>query len=216
MPTCELCTSTCRAAGSVVALAGEHPGDAAVAERRYPTNRAADDRMDRELVAQRAAQRDDAADQVRAAHGERPREYPAAALADDRDALAGGSDARLELVREARDRLVGAVAVRAQPARPRSIAAALQPVRHERQRAIAREEARHEQHRAAAAVGDARASPHRIRQQRRQFEARAGLAPDRRRGSAHRAGAAERTGSPFDVAVRGAQRRNSCNATVRL
>jgi hypothetical protein len=136
--------------------------------------------MHRERVDLRRAERHHAGDEVGPAARQHLREGAAAALADDRGALALLGDEAFQAPLEARQQHARAVDVGHDPGSAGPVPRALQPAGHHRERSVARHEARNQQHRAAAAVRHAVAAEDRIPQQRSGLEADSGLAPQRR------------------------------------
>ncbi len=136
--------------------------------------------MHRERVDLRRPERHDARDEVGAPVREHLRECPAAALAHDRGRLALERHQALEALLEPRYQDPGAVHVGddARPARP--VARALEPARHHRERAVARQEAGDQEHRPPAAVDHSVAAEERVTQERGRLEADASLPPERR------------------------------------
>ena len=137
-------------------------------------------RMHRERVDLRRAQRNDPGHEIRPAACEHLGERAAAALADDRGLLSLFGDEPLEPLLQPRHQRARAVHVRhdAGPARP--VAGALEPAGHHRQRAVARQKARDQQDRASAPVGHPVAAEDRVPQQRGGLEPDASLPPQRR------------------------------------
>ena len=142
-----------RAALVLEAGALEEPGSSERAEPRDRLDLQAHERVDRERVELRRAERDHAADEVRPPPAEHPRDRPAAALADDDGSASLFRDELLEQLLEPRDDRARAVHVQPHPGPARPVAGALQPAGHHRERAVAGEEARDQEHRAAAALG---------------------------------------------------------------
>ncbi len=147
-----------------------------------------DERVRAELADGRGAERDDPGDEVGPAGGEHAGEDAAAALADDRDALAGGLGEALQAGLEPGQIGFRAADVGADPGAARVVAVLAQPARHRRHRTVAGQEAGDQEHRAAVAVGHAAAPPDRAAEERGRLDTGASFAPERgkvRKRNAH-------------------------------